>query len=103
MKETRFQNQVLKLAKRFGWMAYHTYDARRSEPGFPDLVLVRERVLFRELKTDTGSISKAQEAWGGALIKAGADFKVWRPRDMQAIIKELVDADATEKGMATDR
>lgn len=89
MTEKQFQTQIVMVAKANGWIVYHTYDSRRSEPGFPDLVLVRDRVLFRELKTDTGRISQAQQEWGDVLTKAGADFKVWRPSDLKAIIKEL--------------
>lgn len=90
MKEKLFQAQVIQIAKRLRWKVYHTYDSRRCEPGFPDLVLVRERVLFRELKTDTGRVSSAQNAWGDALMKAGCDFKIWRPRDLKSIKKELL-------------
>ena len=89
MTEKQFQLQIVMAARANGWKVYHTYDARRSEPGFPDLVLVRDRVLYRELKTDTGRVSKAQQEWADALTKAGADFKVWRPRDLKTIIKEL--------------
>ena len=89
MTEQQFQNKILKLARQTGWTAYHTYDSRRSQPGFPDLVLVKDRVLFRELKTDKGKQSKAQKIWERTLRKAKSDFKVWRPKDMQAIIQEL--------------
>ena len=89
MTEKQFQNKILKLAKQFGWAVYHTYDSRRSAPGFPDLVLVKDRLLFRELKTDTGRISPAQNLWGNAFLKANADYKVWRPKDMDAITEEL--------------
>ena len=89
MTEKQFQAQIVMLAKANGWAVYHTYDSRRSEPGFPDLVLVRDRVLFRELKTDAGRVSEAQQAWGEKLTQACADFKIWRPQDTQAIIKEL--------------
>ena len=89
MTEKQFQMQIVMVAKANGWTVYHTYDSRRSEPGFPDLVLVRDRVLFRELKTDAGRMSNAQEAWGQKLTEAGADFKVWRPQDTPDIIKEL--------------
>ena len=90
MKEKQFQSQIVMVARANGWAVYHTYDSRRSEPGFPDLVLVRDRVLFRELKTDAGRVSKAQKAWGEKLTEAGADFKIWRPRDLKSILKELV-------------
>ena len=74
----------------FGWMCYHTYDSRRSEPGFPDLVLVRDKVvMFRELKTDKGRLTTAQKNWGDKLTEAGSDYAVWRPKDIDEIVKEL--------------
>ena len=89
MTEKQFQSKILKIAKQFGWIAYHTYDSRRSAPGFPDIVLVKDRVLFRELKTDTGRISPAQNDWGKALLEANADYKVWRPSEMDVIYEDL--------------
>lgn len=89
MKESEFQAQVIALAKRLGWIVYHTHDSRRSEKGFPDLVLVRDRVLFRELKTDKGRLSPEQKFWGELLSKAGSDYAVWRPSDMQSIVDNL--------------
>ena len=87
--ERQFQTQVVSLAKQFGWMVYHTYDSRRSEPGFPDLVLVRDRILYRELKSETGRITPTQKQWGERLTLAGADYAIWRPSDMPHIIKQL--------------
>ena len=52
---------VVDLARTLGWRVYHTYDSRRSQPGFPDLVLVRERILFLELKSETGKLSHDHE------------------------------------------
>ena len=89
MTEKQFQSQVIRHAKRFGWVVYHTYDSRRCEPGFPDLVLVRDRVLFRELKTEKGKLTKAQSEWGEKLTAAGADWGVWTPSDMDIIIECL--------------
>ena len=87
--EKKFQSQIVQLAKLYGWTVYHTYDSRRSEPGFPDLVLVRETVLFRELKTDDGKLTPAQKAWGDTLKKAGANYAVWRPSMAQEINEEI--------------
>ena len=89
MTEKQFQSHVLRYAKKRGWQAYHTYDSRRSEPGFPDLVLVRNKVLFRELKTDTGRLTDAQKAWGQRLTTAGADYAIWRPKQLQEIFISL--------------
>ncbi|MGP5219417.1 VRR-NUC domain-containing protein [Arthrobacter rhombi] len=82
--EKEFQQQVVDAAKRLGWLAYHTHDSRRSEPGFPDLVLVhpvKGLVMFRELKTQKGRTSTAQDTWIKALRAAGQNVSIWRPAD----------------------
>ena len=89
MSEKQFQSQVVSLARQLVWLCYHTYDSRRCEPGFPDLVLVRDRVMFRELKTDKGKLTLAQKALGVRLEKAGSDWATWRPSDLQQILREL--------------
>lgn len=89
MAEKEFQAQVLELARINHWLHYHTYRSRRSPEGFPDLVLVRDRVLYRELKTETGIVSDAQEMWLEKLAAAGADARVWRPSDFPEIEREL--------------
>jgi hypothetical protein len=83
--EAAFQAQVLDLAGRLGWTHYHPYDSRRSNPGFPDLVLVRDRVIFAELKTQLGRLSSAQAGWRDRLLAAGAEWHLWRPDDLPAI------------------
>ncbi len=71
MTEKEWQAQVVKLAKAEGWHVYHTTDSRRSEPGFPDLVLVRGVVLlFLECKTEKGKVKDTQQTWIDALKKA---------------------------------
>ena len=89
MTEKQFQSHVIRYAKKRGWQIYHTYDSRRSEPGFPDLVLVRHKVLYRELKTDRGKLTEPQKAWGNSLTTAGADYAVWRPKELQEIFVSL--------------
>ena len=88
--EKDFQHTVVEAAKLYGWLCYHTHDSRRSEPGFPDLCLVREKVLFREIKTDKGKLSPHQKLWGERLTDAGADWAIWRPAQLQAIYAELM-------------
>lgn len=91
MTEAELQNQILDLCKHMGLLAYHVYDSRRSVPGFPDLVIVGKRhVLYRELKTQRGRVSKEQDQWLEALHHAGADASVWRPSDWpHRILTEL--------------
>lgn len=87
--EKVFLAGVLQLARRCGWLAYHTHDSRRSEPGFPDLVATRGgRVVFAELKTARGRVSAAQRAWLEALGKTAGpavSVFVWTPEDWAAI------------------
>lgn len=78
--EQEFQDAVVALCKMMGLAVYHTHDSRRSEPGFPDLVVVgRNGTIYRELKTDTGRTSVDQTYWLAALTAAGEDARVWRP------------------------
>ena len=95
LTEAQFQQQVIDLAKLHGYtLIYHTHYSRRSQPGFPDLVLVSEhrgRALFRELKTDAGRVSPAQFSWISGMILAKLNVGVWRPSDLKSgrIIKDL--------------
>lgn len=87
MSERELQDLVLDAARHLGWRAYHTHDSRRSEPGFPDLVLVHRRgrrVLWRELKAQRGVLTRAQAGWLDDLVAVGADARVWRPADWLA-------------------
>lgn len=93
MTERDFQATVVETARLLGWRVYHTHDSRRSEPGFPDLVLVRERVVWAELKTDSvrSRLTPEQRSWVDALQRAGGEVHVWRPRDWPLIEQTLRD------------
>lgn len=86
--EKKLQAEILRLAvgsarepSPLRWKAYHTFFSDRSQAGWPDLALVRERVLFAELKTTGGKLTDAQLEWLMALESAGAEVYVWRPID----------------------
>ena len=88
--ERDFQRQVIALAKLQGWKCYHTHDSRKSQPGFPDLVLVRKgRIIFAELKKNGAKATPEQLKWLYALNGAQAVSKVWWPMDFPLIEKEL--------------
>lgn len=73
--EAEFQQQVIDLAEVYGWLAYHTHDSRHSNPGFPDLVLVKGRALiFAELKTEKGRVRPEQQVWLDALERVCDDL-----------------------------
>lgn len=53
LTEKAFQQRVVDFARITGWLAYHTWDSRKSEKGYPDLTLVRHpRLVFAELKVE---------------------------------------------------
>ena len=88
--EVEFQQAVVELARLCGWKVYHTYDSRRSAPGFPDLVLARQNVLlFWELKVSKGRATPAQREWLDALKATGANVDVLYPEDWPAILIDL--------------
>ncbi len=57
--------------------------------GFPDLVLVKNRVLMVELKAGKGKATPDQVDWLDALQFAGIETHVWRPADFDDIAKCL--------------
>ena len=89
--EADFMGKVVELARLEGWKVYHTHDSRRSDPGFPDLVLCKGgRLLFWELKSAKGRMSEAQFGWLADLrlcsrIEAG----IYRPQDWDLIVGQL--------------
>ena len=88
--EKGFMQAVKDVARARGWLVYHNFDARRSDPGFPDLLMVRgDRIVAMECKTMRGKVTAAQEAWLKALSDAGATAMVVRP-DMWDQIHEVL-------------
>lgn len=98
--EKQFQQAVVDLARYQNWSVYHTFDSRRSDPGFPDLVLVKPpTIIFAELKTEGGKVSRAQDQWLARLARcAGYNpgppemrviAGVWRPQDWVEIEEVL--------------
>ena len=82
--ESRVLEVVRHHAKSNGWLFYHTFDSRGSEPGFPDVVATNgKRLLFAELKSATGKLTIEQTQWIELLKHAGIDARVWRPKHMQ--------------------
>ena len=91
MTEKQFQTWVVSIAKLNGWLVYHTYDSRRSEPGFPDLVMVRGgQVIFAELKTEHGKLKPKQKQWIMRLARVGSvEVEIWRPQYEKGILAML--------------
>lgn len=104
--EKAWQKMVIDMAHIAGWKVAHfrpgmtSRIGKDSKPvwvtpvqgdgkGFVDCVLVhperrildKPRLLFVELKSETGNLSKEQEDWVIWLRSAGQKVYVWRPSD----------------------
>ncbi len=83
--EKVFQEQIRKAAIITGWKFYHTFNSFRSTEGFPDCVMIKiGRIIFAELKSETGKVSDAQQEWLDGLKATGVEVYLWRPSDMDA-------------------
>lgn len=104
MDERTFQKRIVKIAHTHGWKVayFHRLPTAGKQwrtpvgadgAGWPDLVLVRDRVVFAELKSDRNyNISEEQRHWIDTLAGAKAEVYVWRPRDLDDIEHILGDS-----------
>ena len=103
--EAAFQASIVKAARGQRWMVYHTYDSRRSQAGFPDLVLVRfPWTVFAELKMPRGRLTDDQARWLLALGRNNAgEVVVWRPEHWDDILEFLTSGRRWKKPPMADR
>jgi hypothetical protein len=90
----QLQDAIVDCAHTFGWIAAHFRPARTAKgyrtpvqydgAGFPDLVLVRDRVVFSEIKGTGDSLRDDQREWLAALEAAGAETYVWSPAEWRS-------------------
>lgn len=97
LTEKVFQAAVVRIAREAGYMIYHTFDSRKSPCGYPDVTLVHPTrqempVFLCELKTATGQVTPAQQAWVDALDSRTTVATVWRP-DALGMIRRWLTAD----------
>lgn len=92
ISEQTLQSAVIATARALGWRVAHFRPAKTEKgwrtpveadgAGWPDLTLVRrERLLFAELKSASGSLDPEQTVWLRALQQTGAEVVVWDDRD----------------------
>jgi hypothetical protein len=104
--EREFSDQVKSVAAIYNFDFVHFRPAQNrrghwSTPvegtlgkGFPDFLFIRRkdgRLLFRELKSETGKLSDDQAYVLVLLRMAGYDAEVWSPRDFSTgrIVREF--------------
>lgn len=100
MTEAQLQAAVIDIAHLFSWKVAHFRPALTKRgwrtpvaadgQGFPDLLLVRERVIAAELKAADGRLSAEQVAWQVAFRGAGCEAHTWRPADLAVTIVETL-------------
>jgi hypothetical protein len=99
--EKDWQRDVIRLAQTLGWRVAHFRPAKTNQgwrtavaadgAGFPDLCLVRDRIVFAELKTQKGRVTDDQREWIAALEVAGIEAYVWRPDDLDDVMSVLLE------------
>ena len=91
MTEKKFMQNVIDLANILGFAVYHTHDSRRSQSGWPDLVMVKDgRFVAAELKSENGPVTASQQAWLDELAMVpGIESYLWRPSMWDDIIATL--------------
>lgn len=102
VSEREFTDSVIKQAQILGWICAHFRPARVQRgdmvsyrtpvqgdgKGFPDLVLVKFRTIYIELKSERGVIETAQVRWLDALDESGcATTYLWHPSDADEIAR----------------
>lgn len=97
-----WEDTVIETAQIFGWKVMHirpVFDGKRKRwvtgiaadgKGWPDLTLVRERIIVAELKSGSGQPSPEQRAWLDRLQMAGCEAYVWYDTDDFSVIAEIL-------------
>jgi hypothetical protein len=74
---------VRRLMTDLGLFGYHPRNSKGSAAGWPDWVIIgRAGILYRELKSEAGTVTPEQRHVGQLITKAGGNFAVWRPRHL---------------------
>ncbi len=104
MSEADLQRSIVDLARTLGWTVLHIDDARRevvnaagqrrlvgdkNAAGLPDLIMLRERIVWAELKRERGRLRPTQQHILADLRHAGAEVYLWKPSDWPAIQQTL--------------
>lgn len=93
MTEQELMAEIRSAVYERGLIAYHTRDSRGSwSNGFPDLIIAGPGgVIFREVKSMRGRLTESQWTWGHRLLKAGANYDIWRPPCWPEAINDELD------------
>jgi len=103
LTERQFQRMVVDGLKQRGYLVWVVPDMRKTLAGLPDVIAVHptrapRRVLFWELKTQTGRVRPGQKIALAAMDGIpGVDARVLRPADWPAVVEEIDPAGPTDR------
>ena len=69
------------ILKELGLWGFHPRISIGSRKGWPDWCFIGKRIMYRELKSESGTLRPDQRKVGGLILAAGGDWDVWRPSD----------------------
>lgn len=102
MTGAEIQTAIIELAHILGYRVAHFRPARTKHgwrtavgadgKGFPDLLLVRDKVVAIEVKGDGDSLSPEQREWLESFDRAGvptlvATSKVWMSGEVESLLR----------------
>lgn len=89
LTEAELQRGVIERAQALGWKVMHPLPGQTRKgwatstqgdgKGYPDLTLVRERIIFAELKAEGKYLSIEQKMWRDWILAAGGEWYMWKP------------------------
>lgn len=102
--ESELQESIIAAAHLHGWVVAHFRPGRTASGwrtpvaadgiGWPDLILVRTRLVVAEIKSSTGRLRDEQRLWIHRLQAARVEVHVWTPSEW---------SDGTVTAVLTDR
>ena len=91
LTEADLQRGVIERAQQLRWKVMHPLPGQTARgsgwatvtqgdgKGFPDLTLVRDRIMFVELKAEGKYLSVEQKMWRDWILTAGGEWYCWKP------------------------